>query len=72
MAGHHGELGVAPLVLDLVQVRVADATVGDLNAHIIGAHCSRGTGRGGKGQSGEEWVRLGGSTARGNDKAKKG
>ncbi len=31
----HGELGVAPLVLDLVEVRVADASIGDLDADVL-------------------------------------
>ena len=32
---HHGIVGCAPLILDLVKVRVADTTVSDLEAHII-------------------------------------
>ena len=44
---HHGEHRAAPLVLDLVQVAVADARMRDLNAHITGAYrpAIKGVGR---------------------------
>ena len=32
---HHGIVGCAPLILDLVKVRVADTAVSDLEANII-------------------------------------
>ncbi len=38
----HWEGGVAPVVLDLVQVGVADAGIRDLNGHIIGANIAAG------------------------------
>ena len=41
VAGHHGEDGAAPLVADLVDVRVADAAVEDVDVHVVRARSRR-------------------------------
>ncbi|MNJ79185.1 hypothetical protein D3C77_771210 [compost metagenome] len=35
MAGHAGEAGAVPVVVDVVHVRVADAAVGDLDRDVV-------------------------------------
>jgi hypothetical protein len=37
---HHGVNGVAPFVANLVDIRVANATIGNLDLYIVGANLS--------------------------------